>query len=156
MQGRGSNTATYEKFLGKIIKTGDCWIWQAALNPHGYGFFGYNGRQTLVHRVSYMFHKGEIPYGLVIMHTCDTPSCVNPAHLIAGTQKENIQDCIAKGRHAMQSIWANNFCVNGHELNEHSIKFYKGKRYCGSCSTARPKRTAERRKQTIATTMPCS
>ncbi len=54
----------------------------------------------MAHRASYQVYKGDIPDGLVIMHSCDNPSCVNPDHLTAGTQKQNIHDMMKKGRHA--------------------------------------------------------
>jgi hypothetical protein len=50
------------------------------------------------HRVAYLIEFGEIPAGAVIMHTCDNPRCVNPIHLRAGTQKDNMQDAKKKGR----------------------------------------------------------
>ena len=50
------------------------------------------------HRVSYLIHKGDIPEEMVILHSCDNPACVNPDHLSIGTQKENMQDMIKKGR----------------------------------------------------------
>jgi hypothetical protein len=59
-----------------------------------YGFFMY------AHRLSLVLCGRDVPSGRkdVIMHTCDNPSCVNPAHLKIGTQKENMHDMIAKGR----------------------------------------------------------
>ena len=54
----------------------------------------------LAHRVSWELHNGPIPPGKIIMHSCDHPWCVNPAHLSVGTQKDNMADCIAKGRKA--------------------------------------------------------
>ncbi len=75
-----------------------CWEWQGGINGDGYGN-SYNGEGVeAAHRISYRIHNGKIPYGMVIMHKCDNPSCVNPNHLKLGTQSENMQDCSIKGR----------------------------------------------------------
>jgi len=50
------------------------------------------------HRASYLLNKGKIPDGLVVRHRCDNPICVNPDHLTVGTQKDNMQDCLQRGR----------------------------------------------------------
>lgn len=89
-----------DRFLSKINQNGEngCWEWQGSLFKTGYGKFSI-GRKTLyAHRVSYEIHIGIIPKGMLIMHTCDNPSCVNPKHLVLGTQRENIRDMISKGR----------------------------------------------------------
>lgn len=90
-----------ERFFRKIVVTDDCWKWVGPVRPNGYGHIqvGGKGSPTIsAHRLSYQIHKGEIPEGLVVMHSCDNPSCVNPDHLSVGTYKENTADMIAKGR----------------------------------------------------------
>lgn len=65
----------------------------------GYGVFSLNKRErVLAHRFAYSMVNGEIPRGMVVMHTCDNPSCVNIDHLRLGTQLENIADMTEKKR----------------------------------------------------------
>jgi hypothetical protein len=85
------------QFQARTNKTDTCWLWTGNTFKHGYGAFNYPKKHSLAHRVSYLFHTGEMPKG-VIRHTCDTPACVNPAHLIDGTQAENNADTRARGR----------------------------------------------------------
>jgi len=75
-----------------------CWFWDGSLRNDGYGQFAVNGKQHGSHRLSYQLHKGPIPLGMQVCHTCDTPSCVNPDHLWLGTPKDNAVDKVAKGR----------------------------------------------------------
>jgi hypothetical protein len=89
------------RFWIKVNKTDTCWLWTAATLSCGYGSFGLNGRQHGAHRIAYTLTYGNIPEGMYICHACDVRNCVRPDHLWAGTQKDNIQDCIAKGRFAM-------------------------------------------------------
>lgn len=85
-----------------VVESG-CWEWTGTRNRQGYGVvcIAINKRPTGIPapRLQWMHYHGEIPAGQVIMHTCDNPPCINPAHLRLGTYGDNINDCVAKGRH---------------------------------------------------------
>lgn len=123
------------------IPIAGCWIWTAQLNGAGYGVFGIRqaGQSVPVraHRLSYEAYLGPVPEGLFVLHRCDTRSCVNPAHLFVGTQRDNIQDMIAKGRSKMTSTAnaAKTHCKHGHEFTEGSFYLRKnGSRLCKQCN----------------------
>ncbi len=75
-----------------------CWLWTGALDKDGYGLFWMGGRKTPAHRASHQLFISSIPAGLVVRHKCDTPTCVNPDHLIMGTPADNSQDCVSRNR----------------------------------------------------------
>ena len=79
-------------FWPKIDKSGDCWEWLGVKVRGGYGRIGSRGRTLQAHRVAYELCVGPIPEGLVIDHMCHNPSCVNPEHLRAVTQKQNLEN----------------------------------------------------------------
>lgn len=93
----------FERFIEKVNKTESCWEWTAGKYRGGYGHFrkkvGDKWKMYKAHRYSYEIFKGEIPEGLLICHSCDNPSCVNPDHLFPGTVKDNSDDCVKRGRH---------------------------------------------------------
>lgn len=76
----------------------DCWEWKMTLDKWGYGGIrDDDGKTRRAHRVSYKLHKGEIPDGAYICHTCHNECCVNPDHLYAGNAQSNVDDAIERG-----------------------------------------------------------
>ena len=86
-----------KRFWEKVQKTTTCWNWTAA-KRNGYGVIKIDKKLIAVHRLSYEMHKGRIPAGLMICHSCDNPLCVNPDHLFLGTGSINMRDAMSKGR----------------------------------------------------------
>lgn len=103
----------WDSFWSKVDKTGECWIWKGSKLPSGYGRFGARPRNLYAHRAVWELTHGPIPAGMVICHHCDTPPCVNPKHLFCGTHKDNIADCIVKGRAATPDKTAHHGERNG-------------------------------------------
>lgn len=81
-----------------------CMEFNGSERVKGYGCVEMTGRtsrshrRVLAHRAAYAMTRGECPGDKVLLHECDNPRCVNPAHLKLGTQQENIADMVAKGR----------------------------------------------------------
>ena len=102
-----------ERFNQKVEKTDSCWLWTGAKASNGYGCMSYNGKSTSAHRLSYLLHKGDIPEGLIICHTCDIPHCVNPDHLWVGTYTQNSHDMLKKNRQG-ENMRVKTHCRKGH------------------------------------------
>lgn len=78
-----------------------CWAWTRGKNNGGYGAMQVDRKWTQAHRRAWELGNGPIPEGLFVLHRCDDRPCCNPGHLFVGTQVENMQDAIGKGRTCM-------------------------------------------------------
>ncbi len=95
------------RFMGKVDRTVDCWVWTGATFPTGYGRFSAKRRPTLAHRVAFFIANDKLPGELVVCHRCDDKRCVNPAHLFLGTIGDNNTDRHRKGRDPRGSTHGN-------------------------------------------------
>lgn len=122
-----------KRFWKFTKKTDGCWLWLGYKNPKGYGRMNEKNKTNYVHRFSYEIHKGKIPKGLCIDHLCRNTSCVNPDHLEAVTQRENIlrgESIFAKEARQIE-------CLNGHKYTIKNLRIYDGHRRCRICDLNR-------------------
>jgi hypothetical protein len=128
--------------LWKGVDRGDgdaCWIWRGSTNSLGYGTLSaIRGRRgsgrdmILAHRLSYAITHGPLQRGALVLHRCDTPACVRPEHLFSGTQRDNMRDCMAKGRR--RALVEGGTCKHGHALVGSNVaKRWGGGIECREC-----------------------
>jgi hypothetical protein len=118
------------------IPESGCLIWMHELSNMGYGICRLNGERRLVHRRMFEAVKGEIPPGAVLDHLCRTPSCCNPNHLEAVSQKTNV----LRGIGIMANKSRQTHCKRGHELAGDNLLPHKlkiGRRCCKECQRLR-------------------
>ena len=141
-----------DRFLAKVqeIPEMGCWVWTAGRDKDGYGRFTIDSRSRLAHRVSYEAKFGLIPDGLVIDHLCRETSCVNPDHLRAVTNWENL---MAEGSRAPAKLQAER---DNCERCGSAYSDLGYQRACRKCRTARDrvynKRRALARRAALTTT----
>ncbi len=110
-------------------------MWTGA-SGHRYGLFNLHGVKTGAHVVAWMRAYGlPVPKGMLVMHSCDTPKCVNPAHLSVGTQSDNMKDMVAKGRQVHgasappmhgENIWRQMADLNAWGMSQKEISEHYG------------------------------
>lgn len=125
---------------GKILMKSkdECWPWIGTSRGNGYGCLVFGGRQICAHRAVYEINFGKLHKKLFVLHKCDNPICCNPSHLQAGSQKENIRQCLERNRHRYQINTARaTHCKYGHEYNTENTIIYNGRgkdeRRCRVC-----------------------
>lgn len=129
----------HEKVKSRVVvdKLSGCWVWQGGCCFNGYGRLrrGPGGKPALCHRIMYEHHKGPIPKGMMVMHTCDNRRCVNPDHLQIGTTKDNMLDMVRKGRSA-SSLLTEKDVREMHRLSENGVPAHAiASSFCVSQST---------------------
>lgn len=126
----------WDRFWLKVDAEGDCWLWTATVNHHGYGQIGTVGRKLgMAHRVGYELLVGPIAPGLELDHLCRNPRCVNPDHLEPVTHAENMRRAPWT---APNSKRAKTHCPHGHPYSGDNLFVNKrGRRECRTCRRQR-------------------
>ena len=118
------------RFMSKVDRTGDCWLWLAAKDGAGYGFATVGKQRQKAHRAAYELLIGPIPEGLQLDHLCRNPPCVNPAHLEPVTGRENT----LRGISPIAVNARKTRCKRGHSFTpENTIHRPSGRRACRTC-----------------------
>ena len=125
-------------------KTG-CWNWKKSVSRNGYGVAFRNGKNVGAHRLAaYTFLDLDSDPSRYVLHRCDNRLCVNPKHLFLGTQTDNMQDSINKGRNAESR---KTHCPKGHPYsaeNTYLLPSNQKRRRCKTCRALWDKEKAER------------
>lgn len=93
----------FSKFVADPNENG-CRLWTGSKQKFGHGQFMLDSKPQIASRVAYELYVGPIPDGQVVRHTCDVSACVEPTHLVLGTQADNMRDCRERGRNTPPPI----------------------------------------------------
>jgi hypothetical protein len=91
-------TENMDRLWKNTDRSTGCWIWLGLKSQKGYGSISYQGKGVRTHRLAWQLTNGQIPPGMMVCHSCDNPSCINPDHLFLGTNSDNQKDRVSKGR----------------------------------------------------------
>lgn len=132
------------RFFALVDRRGDdeCWPWLGKVDRKGRGHWSPRAPGWIASRVAWSIANGRDPQGYFVCHSCDEPSCVNPAHLWLGNNAANMADAKAKGRMANQSV---THCPQGHEYSPENTRVRITKRgwthrKCLTCDRERNRR----------------
>ncbi len=131
-----------DRFKAKIISKEDCWLTCLYHDKKGYPKLWLNKKQRMASNFFYVISKKDLPAGLLIMHSCDNPACVNPDHLFEGTDKDNAVDRDNKNRNNSPTYEnkIKTHCKYGHEFTKENTLIRKrkeGGRKCRECHRIR-------------------
>lgn len=90
-----------DRLLAKrTVSERGCWVWGGQIHRSGYGQMSWHDFPVYIHRLAWALWRGPIPRGLFVLHHCDNRPCFRPDddHLFLGTQRDNVDDMITKGR----------------------------------------------------------
>jgi hypothetical protein len=109
----------------------ECWIWTGKCQWTGHAKFNLDNTWMQASRIMFYLTEGYFPP--VVRHTCDNPPCVNPYHLLGGTQADNLRDMSNRGRARGQNM---THCLRGHPISGPDADVYiskRGQRQCRAC-----------------------
>lgn len=88
------------KFWENVLIGGfdQCWPWVGTINEAGYGKWYFKDKDWRAHRLAFLFTRGELTDGTLILHKCDNRDCCNPTHIREGTHQDNMDDMKSRGR----------------------------------------------------------
>jgi hypothetical protein len=143
---RSMNRSLRERFMEFVYPepNSGCWLWGGSVDRNGYGQIRIRqkglGSLRFATHISLELAARPLPTGLLACHSCDFPPCVNPDHLFAGTQMDNVHDSMAKGRNrppppsVKGSRPLKEACVNGHVFASDGVYLRPdGSRACRMC-----------------------